>query len=235
MDLAAAAGEFGKELQKLLDAVLPYESGMDPIRRQVTVTASHLLFAVELGTAGGKRAETIPLLKDGVKVAELFVEVRLMADSEDRYPAVAKSKFELRINRHPLVRLDFSKDMHTVPGCHWNVHAERGAVTALLARNNPDHSGELSKIHLPVGGARMRPCLEDLLQMLIEEFRFDAMPGAKEAIEAGRVRWRRRQLAAMVRDDAEEAVRVLRDELGYQVIEPPGGGRPTRLDRLSRW
>jgi len=234
-DLAAAAGEFGKELQQLLDAVLPYHQGTDPALRQVTVTASPPAFAVELGTGGGRPAATVPLLSKGHKVAELFVLIRLVADSADRYPAVAKSKFELRINRHPLLRLDFDRDMHTAPGSHWNVHAERGAITSLLARNNPDHSGELSKLHLPVGGARMRPCLEDLLQLLIEEFRFDAMSDYQQAIEDGRVRWRRRQLAAMVRDDPEEAVRVLHDELGYDVKPPVSGALPVRFDRLRRW
>ena len=108
-------------------------------------------------------------------------------------------------------------------------------MTNLLVRNNPDHSGELSKLHLPVGGARMRPCLEDLLQLLVEEFLFDAMPGALQAIENGRVKWRRRQLAAMVRDDPEEAVRVLRDELDYKVIPPTSGVPGVRFDRLRCW
>lgn len=234
-DLAAAAGEFGKELQQLLDAVLPYHQNTDPALRQVTVTAFPPAFAVELGTGGDRPAATVPLLSNGHKVAELLVLIRLVVDSAHRYPAVAKSKFELRINRHPLLRLDFDRDMHTAPGSHWNVHAERGAITALLARNNPDHSGELSKLHLPVGGARMRPCLEDLLQLLVEEFRFDAMPGYQQAIEEGRVRWRRRQLAAMVRDDPEEAVRVLHGELGYTVTPPVSGAFPVRFDRLRRW
>ncbi|MGH3821780.1 MAG: hypothetical protein ACRDRA_02880 [Pseudonocardiaceae bacterium] len=234
-DLAAEAGKFGEELQQLLDAVLPYEQGTDPELRQVTVTASRLTFAIEIGTAKAKEAKTIPLLSNGRRVAELFVLIRLVADSADRYPAVAKSKFELRVNRHPLLRLDFDRDMHTAPGCHWNVHAERCAITNLLVRNNPDHSGELCKLHLPVGGARMRPCLEDLLQLLAEKFRFDAMPGALRAIEDGRVKWRRRQLAAMVRDDPEEAIRVLTEELGYEVTPPTSGARGARLDRLRRW
>ncbi len=235
LDLAAAAGEFGEELQQLLDAVLPYEEGADPELRQVTVTASHYAFAVELGTAKAKEAKAIPLLSQGRKIAELFVLIRLVADSADRYPAVAKSKFELRINRHPLLRLDFDREMHTAPGSHWNVHAERGAITGLLTRNNPDHSGELSKLHLPVGGARMRPCLEDLLQLLVQEFRFDSMPDALKAIEDGRVKWRRRQLAAMVRDDPEEAARVLKDELQYEVKPSISGARGVRFDRLRRW
>ena len=91
-DLAGAAGEFGGELQQLLDAVLPYEEGADPQLRQVTVTASRLAFAVELGTAKAKKATSIPLLSQGRKVAELFIMIRLVADSADRYPAVAESK-----------------------------------------------------------------------------------------------------------------------------------------------
>jgi hypothetical protein len=235
LDLEAEAGRFGEELQQLLDAVLPYQVGVDQALRQVTVTASDLAFAVEIGTAVAGEAQTIPLLSGGEKTAELFVMIRLVADSADRYPAVSKSKFDLRVRRQPLIRLDFDRAMHTAPGSHWNIHAERGAVTALLTRNNPDHSGELSKLHIPVGGARMRPCIEDLLQLLVTEFRFDAVPGAQDAIDAGRVRWRRRQLAAMVRDDPEEAVRVLRDELGYGVTAPTTGLRTSRLDRLARW
>jgi len=66
-------------------------------------------------------------------------------------------------------------------------------------RNNPDHSGALCTLNLLIGGARMRPCLEGLLQLLVKEFRFDAMDNARQTIEEGRIRWRRRQLSAMVR------------------------------------
>jgi hypothetical protein len=192
-------------------------------------------FAVEIGTGDGRPAATVPLLDEsGGRLAELFVQIRLVADSVDRYPAVEKSKYELRINRHPLLRLDFSRAMHTVPGCHWNVHAERGALTRLLARTNPEHSGELNKLHLPVGGARSRPCLEDFLQLLVDEFRFKAEPGARQAIEEGRIRWRARQLAAMVRDDPHIAARVLR-ELGCTIEDPPEGLPAPRHDRMRRW
>jgi hypothetical protein len=70
---------------------------------------------------------------------------------------------------------------------------------------------------VPVGGPRMRPCIEDFLQMLIVEFGFDAVDGWRRVIDDGRVLWRRRQLAAMIRDDAEYTAEVLRDRLGYEV------------------
>jgi hypothetical protein len=115
-------------------------------------------------------------------------------------------------------------------------HAERSALTRVLARSNPDHNGEVSKVHLPVGGFRMRPGIEDVLQMLITDFRFDHLPDAQAAIDEGRIRWRRRQIAAMIRDDPPEAIRVLEEELGYKVTVPDGvPARSTRFDRLRSW
>jgi hypothetical protein len=77
----------------------------------------------------------------------------------------------------------------------------------------------MSSLHIPVGGARFRPCLEDFIQFLIAECQFDAKPGWQACVEAGRERWRRRQAAVVARDMPEEAARVLR-ELGYTVESP---------------
>jgi hypothetical protein len=135
-DLQDDARRFGEELQTLLGGVLPYLSGADPDLRQVAVNQAGLAFAVEIGTAKAGKAVAIPLLSDGVKTADLRVRIGLVADSVHQYPAVAYSEYSLRIDRLPLIRLDFGRDFHTVPGCHWNVHAERGAVTTLLGRNS---------------------------------------------------------------------------------------------------
>ncbi|MEP9381119.1 hypothetical protein [Nocardioides sp. KR10-350] len=77
--------------------------------------------------------------------------------------------------------------------------------------------------------------MEDVLQMLITEFGVDTQPDAQQVIEEGRARWRRRQTAAIVRDAPAEAVRVLREELGYQVIEPTTGPADERLGNLTRF
>lgn len=237
IDLQTRALEFGQEVQVLLDAVLPSHDGANPDLRQVRVSDSDPAYVVELGTAAGGKAQTVPLLHDGrLTGAELFVQLRLVADHADSYLAVQKSKFELRYQRLPLVRLDFQRDMHTVPACHWNVHADRALVTKLLIQRDPEHSGELAKVHLPVGGPRMRPALEDFLHMLITQFGFDSGPSAKEAIDDGRLRWRRRQLATMIRDDLDETLSILRDKLGYDVIPREGCyvSEP-KLSKLLAW
>lgn len=77
----------------------------------------------------------------------------------------------------------------------------------------------------------MRPCVEDILQMLYEEFAIDVQEGFQQVIDNGRARWRRTQIAAAVRDAPAEAMRVL-TELGYSVTEPAEGPRAERWQNL---
>jgi hypothetical protein len=77
----------------------------------------------------------------------------------------------------------------------------------------------MSSLHIPVGGSRQRPCLEDLLQFLIVECGFDKRRYWRKPIAEGRERWRRRQVSALVRDIHTDAARVLVD-LGYTVTPP---------------
>lgn len=46
--------------------------------------------------------------------------------------------------------------------------------------------------------------------------------------------WRRRQIAALVRDAPDEAVRVL-TSLNYRVTAPESGERVADVDMLRRW
>jgi hypothetical protein len=91
---------------------------------------------------------------------------------------------------------------------------------------------QVSDLHFPLGGPRFRPCLEDVLQFLIEEFSIDHEDTAREAIEEGRRTWRRYQTGAAVRDCPQEAARVL-EILGYKV-EPPDP-RPAESAKLSMY
>jgi hypothetical protein len=77
----------------------------------------------------------------------------------------------------------------------------------------------LAQLHFPVGGHRFRPCLEDVLQMLIFEFGLDTQPSWLTAVEKGRAEWRDMQLRAAVRDATGSAAEVLRS-LGYSVTSP---------------
>jgi hypothetical protein len=130
--------------------------------------------------------------------------------------------------------LAFAQELQDLLDGHWNIHAERGAASRLLTLGNPTHSGSFSELHFPVGGARMRPCLEDVLTFVLREFGVDQVEGADTLLCAGRERWRRRQIATLVRDAPDEAVRVLR-ELGYVVDDPSTGPAVPQVLRLQSW
>ncbi|MFC0247381.1 hypothetical protein ACFFIO_02585 [Citricoccus parietis] len=91
----------------------------------------------------------------------------------------------------------------------------------------------MQELHFPMGGHRFRPALEDVLEMLIDEFGIDNDQNAREALKRGRLVWRQTQTKSAVRDDPESAVEVLRG-LGYDVTWRGQGSEPeSRVDRLQ--
>lgn len=227
------AHEFAQEVQDLLDAVLPLPEGVEATVRRVQVLAApNGRYAVRPAASNG----LVALTSNEVLVASLRVSYLCTANTERTYLAVQKSVFELLgfNDRTPIARLDYIRDANRVPTAHWNIHGERGTTSRLLGRTNPDHAGALSALHFPVGGARMRPCLEDVLHFLAHEFNIDVLPAAADAIANGRERWRRKQTAVLVRDAPDEAVRVLLN-LGYEVTPPAEGVREPNPVALRRW
>ena len=75
------------------------------------------------------------------------------------------------------------------------------------------HDGDtrlLSKLHLPVGGRRFRPTLEDIIEFLIVEKLVEARPKWDVALEKSRGDFRERQLRAAIRQHPEVALDQLR-------------------------
>ncbi|MBN9739182.1 MULTISPECIES: hypothetical protein [unclassified Pseudonocardia] len=231
-DVEAEALAFAQEIQDVLDGVLPVPATVDLDDRIVTAhTVDDVRFRVETAAKNGQ----VVLAKNSRPIAHMRIVFLCTADAYNAYLAVERCDIGLFSgvdSRLPIVRLDFRRDMHTAPSCHWNVHAESGPATRVLTLGNPDHSGVFSKLHFPVGGPRMRPCLEDFLQFVLQEFGVDRHPDAMSVIAEGRERWRRRQIGTSVRDAPDEAARVLR-ELGYTVTADSPA--PPRRDRLRAY
>lgn len=156
--------------------------------------------------------------------------------SKDGYLTVDKSEFILGAYGidQPLFRLDYIREAKSnIPGAHYNIHAHRDEfVYAMLqggansrqrrrlkAFDKRSHYPRISDLHFPVGGARFRPCIEDLVQMVIEEFGVATEPGWAKVLEVGRREWRESQLKALVWKNPEIAAGKLR-ERGYTVIPP---------------
>lgn len=191
-------------------------------------------------------ASGIDLHVDGAALFRLTVAVDCSRDSSERFLAVDRSAVIVRAvhgSSEPLFRYDYERRNTGGQACsHIQVHAHRDAFSHLMAtcgrssmrarrRADGNRLPQLSDLHFPLGGHRFRPCLEDVLQMLVDEFGIDAPEGALDALADGREGWRRLQLAAAVRDAPETAADALA-ALDYEIGRPKDGPKPHNLQKL---
>lgn len=228
--LAGGAQVFAENLEATLNGVLPGGDGR-PIVVGIRQMKSHYVVEPESGP--------IPLFIEGQTVGWLAFSFFLIMDSAESYLKVKSSLVDLKPegSGEPVLRWEFDPD-HSGPASHWHVHAENGALSVWLSRAHEHHRNTLtrwalSSIHLPTGGERWRPCLEDFLEMTVREFGIDTAPRWEDAIRAGRAEWRERQLRTSVRDNPRAAAAELRD-LQYEVTAPATEREPRR-DRIERY
>lgn len=178
----------------------------------------------------------IPILVDGQEVFRLIATYECMASEISAFLSVTNSTFKVNVkgSNIPLFTLDYLRDSGSdVPSAHYNLHGEREDMTAALSSAGSKKRGKMKQkmiskgkvprmgqLHFPVGGDRFRPCLEDILEMLIIEFGVDIRPDALQHLATGRQGWRRMQLRAAVSDDPRSAAAELR-RLGYRFLLVP--------------
>jgi hypothetical protein len=217
--LRERSARFADEVENTLRSSIPGEIEMHSIASPVDESRYVI--------APNDPKSRIPLLVGGEHLAYLHVRFFLSMDAVATWVKTVQTDFSIvsKFDKTPLVRLDYRADMRTAPIAHWQIHAERGAVSHLLWRAHAVRPAEvprpheLSSLHFPVGGERFRPCLEDFLHFAIAEMGFDSVGGWERALAEGREGWRRIQLRTMTRDAQREAAESLR-ELGWQVAEP---------------
>jgi hypothetical protein len=242
-DLEGQAREFATDLTATLrDAFGPH---VRPLHARALQTDGQPLVSVRQSPDTG-----IPLTVGGDPVLTLTMTYQCVWDTDKRFLAVNASTLKVypgsRASGEPLFRYEYVRDVQSdQAGAHMHVHAHRDALTYVMTRcGSVTRSGKAlreqiaegkppttSQLHFPVGGARFRPCQEDILDMLVRQFGLDARPGWRESLAQGRERWRRTQTAAAVRDAPGAAVATLR-RLGYEVRLPVGVAEPA--DNFSR-
>lgn len=166
-------------------------------------------------------------------VGMLQLDYALGADRSGQHLAVHVSTFQLRDSRgkKPIVRLEYVRDAHKVPCSHIHVHAESGLFTQLLAATGHGSPAAVQSVHIPTGGDRFRPCVEDFVEFLISECLVAGRDGWRDEIAQGREQWREMQTAAAVRDRPEIAIAELR-RLGMTVDGELTDSRPSARDRF---
>lgn len=170
---------------------------------------------------------------DGRVVGMLQLDYALGTDRSDQHLAVHSSTFQLRDSRgkKPIVRVEYVRNARRVPCSHIHVHAESGLFTQLLAATGHASPAAVQSVHIPTGGDRFRPCVEDFVEFLISECLVAGRDGWRDEIAEGRERWRELQTAAAVRDRPEVAIAELR-KLGVTVDGSLSGSRPAARDRF---
>lgn len=177
--------------------------------------------------------QTLLAKSSGPVVGMVQLDYALGTDRSGRHLAVHVSTFQLRDPRgkKPIVRVEYVRDAKRVPCSHIHVHAESGLFTQLLAATGHDSPAAVQSVHIPTGGDRFRPCVEDFIEFLISECRVAGRDGWREEVNQGRESWREMQTAAAVRDRPEVAIREL-ERLGVTVSGELTGDRPSARDRF---
>ena len=123
-----------------------------------------------------------------------------------------------------LVHYDFERDKDQHPAedqryteAHLQIDAASKALTA-LSKAAPGAPKDLDKLHLPVGGRRFRPCLEDVIEFLIRERLVAKKRTWEMVLRQSRQDFQDRQLGAAIRHRPEIAIREL-DAMGYEVVQ----------------
>lgn len=216
--LEARAREFASDLNDLLNGTVT--SGV----RLSSVLHFPDLVICGLGVTKTSFKPGVIRLTTGAKAPTAFLRVgyALVLDREGQYLTVAKSDMAVYADpggRDALVHYDYNIDPpNEYPSAHVQVVGTSTALEAIRARA-PEATGELGRLHFPVGGRRFRPTLEDVLEFLVVEKLAIPHTGWSEVIARHRETWREAQTKATVRRYPAWACAAL-EALGYTVKAP---------------
>ena len=178
----------------------------------------------------------VPLSVDGERLAWLRPSYLCRLDGVNRFLAIDASKVWIiaDVDKTPIFRFEYLYDADTVPHSHIHVHGQRGALSHLLSRTGHAAPHDMASLHLPTGGSRFRPNLEDVLQFLLSDCGFDAVGDWRAAVDRARAEWRATQVRAVTRALPEFAADQLAD-MGYTITPPPGGHPAPAMKALYAW
>lgn len=237
--LADEVSGFVAQLQDTIELTLKGIQG--PLKTEVSPTGKL--------TVTTKNKAGIPLTVDDSEVLTLKLHYHCAWDSTKQFLAVDASSFAVTLPgvTEPLLHFDYvRKPQSRIPGAHINVHGHRDELVYAMLVAGKKFRGKnrvkgvldgkvprLADLHFPVGGSRFRPCLEDILQMLIYEFGIDTETGWQDVLEDGRRVWKDNQLGAAVRDNPTKAVQQL-EIMGFK-IDPPDCWPDMKTAKLNEY
>jgi hypothetical protein len=109
---------------------------------------------------------------------------------------------------------------HRRSAAHVQIHGSSEELAYIQGLYGSRPLRGLASFHIPVGGRRFRPTLEDFIEFLWAERLIPTVhDGWQDVLQHHRTEWLRRQLRAAVRSDPSTAVAQL-EVMGYTVAPP---------------
>jgi hypothetical protein len=145
----------------------------------------------------------------------------MLDEDENRFLTVRSSVCALSVGDPAslVLHYDFERNKAQYTEAHLQVYGRHSTLERFLSQLGRKEVDALAKMHLPVGGRRFRPALEDLLECLIDEGLADAKSGWRDALNESRRLYRLKQISASVRRHPGTAIREL-ERLGYVIGHP---------------
>lgn len=156
-------------------------------------------------------------------------QVRL--DDKGHHLAVHRSVFGLVIDEfsgRPAIRVEYDRDQGNEPddrtpathrrsAAHVQIHGSSEELAYVQGLNGDGRLRGLEKFHIPVGGRRFRPSLEDFIEFLWAERLIPGLHrGWQAVLTRHRTNWLALQVRAAVRNDPATAIDQL-ETMGYSV------------------
>ena len=164
----------------------------------------------------------------------LRTSFQVCLDDHEDHLAVERSVFGLVIDHatgRPAIRVEFDRDQGNEPddstparhrrsAAHVQIHGSSEELAYVQGLNGDRQLRGLEKFHVPVGGRRFRPSLEDFIEFLwVERLIPRLHDGWQDVLTRHRTNWLTLQLRAAVRNEPETAVAQL-ETMGYEVRRP---------------
>ena len=218
-DLETQARRFAAETSELLNGTVA-----DGVRVSALSTASgHTIMG-----AGVKKTQAspdpIPIAPSGSKaLVFLYLIHSYELDPEGVYFTMSSTmslytSTEMEDDQL-IVGIDYVRNpSNEFPGSHLHVAGHRDDLDSIYL-GDERKTRKLRDLHLPVGGKRFRPTLEDLIEFMVTEEMVVPRPQWRRVVDDHRDRWTRIQVKASTRryqDDAAEALR----EAGWELTPP---------------
>lgn len=173
----------------------------------------------------------IPIAPSGSKpVVFLYLVHSYELDPEGVYLTMSTSTMSLYTSPEMeddqlIVGIDYVRSpSNQFPGSHLHVAGHRDDLDAVYL-GDERKTRKLRDLHLPVGGRRFRPTLEDLVEFMVTEEMVVPRPKWRQVVEEHRSRWEAIQVKAAVRRRQGDAATALR-EAGWTVTQPAEDSGP---------